>query len=383
MSDDDAPPHERLLLAARFSQAAYGIRDDCSERQPGVDTARWTKLLEQPDDARRAQALAFVGPTGPPALSQKYLEDGTIGICDAILQIMATEAAATLISHFRNSMNGGASLWLLPARRTVVLAWKGSQQAQDWLQDGKICRHEWAPDRREEISPSGLSGLGARWSFGRMLNFRDVGVGGLPLPVPCFDDMEASHHMVHRGFLEQYEYDDLPAKVNQAVSTLLRAHEGFALLVTGHSLGGALAHLSAFELAGMHPAVECRLDTFGCPRVGNGFFVQALQALPNLRAYRVQNGLDPITRGPLVGYSHAGRHVWLKDGAAIVASAVGEGPDEATRAYVRLGLFGPSPSTSFDPFHHSLDDGSSGSSSGYVPHLLRCAQLSECRVEGP
>ena len=38
-----------------------------------------------------------------------------------------------------------------------------------------------------------------------------------------------------------------------AASALLDAHPTFQLLITGHSLGGALAHLSAYELALAHP----------------------------------------------------------------------------------------------------------------------------------
>ena len=325
--------HERLLLAARFSQAAYGIVSDVSKRQYGLDKAKWQELGKLPKEQRAPHATSAIGPTGSTvstALS-RTLDDGNIGIVHAVVSILEAEDAE-LVGHFRNSMNGAASIWLLPARKMVLLAWKGSQSAGDYVQDGKIARHEWVPNKRSEPSPSGLQGLGARWSFARVLNFRDVAIGGIPLPVPCFDDMEANCYMIHRGFLEQYEHSatdgdgGVGESVNCAVGALLQDHPGFGLLVTGHSLGGALAHLSAFELASSHPAVACHLITFGCPRVGNARFAGALDMLPSLTTHRVQNMLDPICHGPSVGYRHAGLHVWLRDDEIdlLVASTLGD-----------------------------------------------------------
>ena len=55
--------------------------------------------------------------------------------------------------------------------------------------------------------------------------------------------------------------------------------EAVKILVSGHSLGGALASLAATEIAVGHllpdlGALDVRLTTFGSPRVGNRAFVE-------------------------------------------------------------------------------------------------------------
>ncbi len=63
------------------------------------------------------------------------------------------------------------------------------------------------------------------------------------------------------------------------------------LVLTGHSLGGALATLAAMQLHRRKP----RLITFGAPRVGNPAFAERFaQLIPPGRALRVGNYWDPI-----------------------------------------------------------------------------------------
>ena len=321
-----------------------------------------------PAEQRASVVSTSIGKPGLPALSSAVLEDGTIGIADAIVHILED---VELVHHFANRMNGKASIWLLPEQQQVVLSWKGSQHARDWVQDGKIARHEWIPgDQRVHISgwQNHASGLGTRWSLGKM-NFRDMNLGlPVPVPVPTFEDHDASCFMMHRGFLEQYGADAMGGAIQRRVGALLQEHPGFSLLITGHSLGGALAHLSAYELAAAHPETACLLITFGSPRPGNARFASALDNQPNVAAYRVQNGMDPVTRAPWFGYAHAGHHVWLKDGRIEVSRACGEGPPQAAQPYANI-VVGATPSTKFDPGHHPL-----AGSCGYEPHLLHCSQ---------
>jgi hypothetical protein len=72
-----------------------------------------------------------------------------------------------------------------------------------------------------------------------------------------------------------------------------------ALILTGHSLGGALATLTATVLA---PGL---LVTLGSPRVGNTAFVAALA---ELQVLRLVNGCDVVTQLPPAFslYAHAG-----------------------------------------------------------------------------
>ena len=77
------------------------------------------------------------------------------------------------------------------------------------------------------------------------------------------------------------------------------------LLVTGHSLGAAMATIAAGRL---QDKVEL-LVTFGSPRVGNRKFAKHVK----VQHYRVQNNNDNVTKVPpyLFGFKHHGTHVYL------------------------------------------------------------------------
>jgi triacylglycerol lipase len=77
-----------------------------------------------------------------------------------------------------------------------------------------------------------------------------------------------------------------------------------AALVTGHSLGGALATLTAARLMGepyrLHteqPVKACY--TFGSPRVGDHGFAASYEGLMTGGSYRVVNGADVVPAVPL------------------------------------------------------------------------------------
>jgi len=77
---------------------------------------------------------------------------------------------------------------------------------------------------------------------------------------------------VHKGFLAAF--DDLWLEI---WGGLLELDSRLPLVITGHSLGGALAILSA---AIVQPE---SVHVFGCPRVGNGRFVKLLAGIPITR----------------------------------------------------------------------------------------------------
>jgi len=98
---------------------------------------------------------------------------------------------------------------------------------------------------------------------------------------------------VHRGFR---------AALNDIWDVLLDHYKqngkGKQLLVTGHSLGAALATLYADRIADMHSVCY----TFGSPRVGNKELIDNM----NFTCYRVRNNNDIVTRVPpeWIGYTH-------------------------------------------------------------------------------
>ena len=100
---------------------------------------------------------------------------------------------------------------------------------------------------------------------------------------------------VHRGFARALER--VQRRVTAAIETAT-----IPVIVTGHSLGAALATL----VASLHPTT--RLYTIGSPRVGNAEFAGLIQ--PE-RHSRYVDFIDTVTRMPprlagLLGYVHTG-----------------------------------------------------------------------------
>jgi len=110
---------------------------------------------------------------------------------------------------------------------------------------------------------------------------------------------------VHKGFLNAWQ------ELEQEVLSALRGSgcEGSGLVLTGHSLGGALATLAAWPLSRLHGFHLSRIYTFESPRVGGTAFASAWNdaIAKEVPAFRVTHGGDPITRMPC--FFGAFRHV--------------------------------------------------------------------------
>ncbi len=91
---------------------------------------------------------------------------------------------------------------------------------------------------------------------------------------------------VHDGFATRF------AQVKDQITPFLKARQS-PLLVTGHSLGAALATVAAVFLA-----VPARLITFGSPRVGDDAFRNLAQSIPGLDIQRFVDCCDVVARVP-------------------------------------------------------------------------------------
>jgi hypothetical protein len=106
---------------------------------------------------------------------------------------------------------------------------------------------------------------------------------------------------VHTGFATGLE--QVKAQLDQ-----VRPAIDCRLLITGHSLGAAIATLLASAWVAAvpaGPAPPLALYTFGSPRVGDAAFVATLANVPNSRYVDCSDG---VTRVPLevMGYQHVG-----------------------------------------------------------------------------
>ena len=101
---------------------------------------------------------------------------------------------------------------------------------------------------------------------------------------------------VGRGFAARATRDGALARIVAAARNFVEAHGEADVYAIGHSLGAAVASVVAAALAAELLAARVTLATFGSPRVGDLAFARHCASLANLRSWRVQNELDPVTR---------------------------------------------------------------------------------------
>jgi len=110
-----------------------------------------------------------------------------------------------------------------------------------------------------------------------------------------------------------YAYDKVRFQIISRVSYFYHAYPYPKVIVTGHSLGGAIATLAAAELAKSGYNVD--LITFGSPRVGNNLFAEYVNDLVSSSNYRVTYKNDVVTVNPpqARAYWHVGTEIHYTD----------------------------------------------------------------------
>ncbi|KAK9137742.1 hypothetical protein Sjap_008336 [Stephania japonica] len=159
----------------------------------------------------------------------------------------------------------------------------------------------------------------------RRIGRRDILVAwrGTVAPSEWFEDLQgklepiekdSNEVKVEHGFLDIYRSknestrynkssasEQVMAEIRRLVSVYKAKGEEVGVTITGHSLGGALALLNAYELAASAiPNVAINVVSFGAPRVGNIAFRDKLheQGVKTLRV-RVKQDLVPRMPGIL------------------------------------------------------------------------------------
>ncbi|KAK1408908.1 hypothetical protein QVD17_41056 [Tagetes erecta] len=150
-------------------------------------------------------------------------------------------------------------------RRDVVIAYRGTATCLEWIENLRV----------------GLTSLS--------------------------DDVtpEKKKAMVQKGFLSMYtsEMDTCPSlqnMVREEISRIVKAYgdEPLSVTITGHSLGAALATLTAYDIKStFNHSPMVSVVSFGGPRVGNNNFRSQLENSMT-RVLRIVNSTDVITKVP-------------------------------------------------------------------------------------
>ena len=107
-----------------------------------------------------------------------------------------------------------------------------------------------------------------------------------------YADANNSGALMHRGFVTAY------FAVREQIHAYIKSSLVASVVVTGHSLGGALATLCAVDLQyNFADKVSVEAYTYGAPAVGNdGFRTSYNRRVPN--SYRIVHGMDLVPELP-------------------------------------------------------------------------------------
>ncbi|KAJ4722234.1 Lipase [Melia azedarach] len=126
-----------------------------------------------------------------------------------------------------------------------------------------------------------------------------------------------SDAMVHHGFYSAYHNTTIRPGILNAVERAKDIYGDLKIVVTGHSMGGAMAAFCGLDLTVNLGAQDVQVMTFGQPRIGNAAFASYyIQLVPN--TIRVTNEHDIVPHlppyysyFPQKTYHHFPREVWL------------------------------------------------------------------------
>lgn len=124
-----------------------------------------------------------------------------------------------------------------------------------------------------------------------------------------YEDVSGSQ--VHSGFYTAYS--SVASRIRSSLKSLISAHPGATLMITGHSLGGALATFAALDIKrNIKPSNQILFYTFGSPRCGNQVFTDYVMTQYPRSYNRVTHYTDLVVQMPTrgMGFSHAGDEAW-------------------------------------------------------------------------
>ncbi|KAM5569062.1 lipase [Rosa sericea] len=123
--------------------------------------------------------------------------------------------------------------------------------------------------------------------------------------------------MVHHGFYSAYHNTTIRPGILNAVARAKEFYGDIGIIVTGHSMGGAMASFCALDLRVNQKENNVQVMTFGQPRIGNAIFATYYSKLVP-KTIRITNGNDVVphlppyyTHFPQKTYHHFPREVWL------------------------------------------------------------------------
>ncbi|EAS02396.1 lipase family protein (macronuclear) [Tetrahymena thermophila SB210] len=142
---------------------------------------------------------------------------------------------------------------------------------------------------------------------------------------------------VHEGIYNIYS--SFQNKLTECALNLIKQYPQASIIITGHSLGGALATLQAVDIKTQYPDYSIELVTFGSPRVGNQKFSDYANNLLKNNSVRITNKKDVIPHLPFkfFDFYHTGQEMWIVDEISFKTDCK-QGEDQNCSASVKPNL---------------------------------------------
>jgi len=118
---------------------------------------------------------------------------------------------------------------------------------------------------------------------------------------------------VERGFYKAYL--SVQNELFNNLYSLINQYNLKTIIITGHSLGGALSTLFVYQiLTSTYNIRVGSIITFGSPRVGNYEFVKSFE-LYKVQSFRITHYHDIVPHVPeeLLGYLHISNEIWYNE----------------------------------------------------------------------
>lgn len=119
--------------------------------------------------------------------------------------------------------------------------------------------------------------------------------------------------MVHQGFYNGFA--GVEGYVRSNVQALLSTYRGAKIMITGYSLGGALAVIGALDMKMIFDHVD-EFYSFGQPRVGNELFANNFvkQVGTHFRVIHYADIIPHLPPQTPLPYSHFAYEIWYDEG---------------------------------------------------------------------
>ncbi|OAA47808.1 lipase [Metarhizium rileyi] len=240
---------------------------------------------------------------------------------------------AVVVMEFPSSEGAAGYVALSNKTQQIVVSFRGSKPGRDFLSDVNTCKTrtpkflnfmqgavDWVArgmqDNMDKISRPIISNVvKAACSVlgGAVIDTSD------PLFPICPDCQ------LHSGFYEAFK--GLKDKMLETVKEQKAAHPDFEVVVTGYSLGAALATLGAAYLR--KAGFVADMYTYGSPRVGDAKFAEFVSNQRKGKNFRITNANDPVANIPWqdAGFGHVSPEYWFPQGLAAKEMQVCSGTD--------------------------------------------------------